>query len=263
MKKVLIPLCIACMAITITSCGSSREAASLSTLNGEWNIIEINGSAVNVPPAGQSTPYIGFETSTGRVSGNSGCNRMMGSFDMNARPGTLDLSNIASTRMMCNDMTTETNVLNALKNVRGYRVVSVDRVALTNSLNRPIMVLTKRTSNQQLSNLDGEWKVTEAAGIAVPTGLEKQPYIVFDTASRRIHGNAGCNMINGSYTLDENNANAIAFPAVAATMMACPDMQIERRVLDGLNNAKSYRVLSDGSVELYNESGVTLMKLSK
>lgn len=38
---------------------------------------------------------------------------MMGSFDVNAKPGSLELTGMASTRMMCPDMTTENNVLNA------------------------------------------------------------------------------------------------------------------------------------------------------
>ena len=96
MKKVLVSLCMAGALVALSSCRSSKDAATLSSISGEWNIIEINGAAV-VPAPNQEFPFIGFDTTTGKVFGNSGCNRMMGSFDVNAKPGTIDLGAMAST----------------------------------------------------------------------------------------------------------------------------------------------------------------------
>lgn len=263
MKKVFVSLvCLAGAMLVITSCGSSREVTPISTINGEWNIVEINGSAV-VPTAGKELPFIGFDTATGKISGNSGCNRMMGSFDNTAKPGTINLGEMASTKMYCPDMSTEQNVLNALKNVRGYRKMSNNRIALTNSMNRPVIVLASKLNLSVLTSLEGEWKITEVNGESVPSGLEKQPFLVFDTAKRSIHGNSGCNMINGGFTTDTNNARAISFPAVAATMMACPDMTLERKVMDALNEVKTYNVLTDKSAGLYNENGNMVLLLAK
>ena len=100
MKKVFVSLCMASVLMGLSSCASTKNAATLSSISGEWNIIEVNGTAV-VPAPGQEFPYIGFDTKTGKVFGNSGCNRMMGSFDVNAKPGTIDLGALASTRMAC------------------------------------------------------------------------------------------------------------------------------------------------------------------
>ena len=44
----------------------NQNAATLSSISGEWNIIEVNGTAV-VPAPGQEFPYIGFDTKTGKV----------------------------------------------------------------------------------------------------------------------------------------------------------------------------------------------------
>ena len=90
MKKVFVSLCMAATVAGLSSCASTKNAATLSSLSGEWNIIEINGSAV-VPAPNQEFPFIGFDTKTGQVYGNSGCNRLMGSFDVNAKPGQIDL----------------------------------------------------------------------------------------------------------------------------------------------------------------------------
>ena len=106
MKKVFVSLCMTAAVAALSSCASTKNAASLSVLGGEWNIIEINGAVV-VPAPGQAFPYIGFDTNTGKVYGNAGCNRLMGTFDMQAKPGRLELSQVGSTRMMCSDMTVE------------------------------------------------------------------------------------------------------------------------------------------------------------
>ena len=72
MKKVFVSLCMASVLMGLSSCASTKNAATLSSINGEWNIIEVNGTAV-VPAPGQEFPYIGFDTKAGKVFGNSGC----------------------------------------------------------------------------------------------------------------------------------------------------------------------------------------------
>ena len=104
MKKVFVSICVAGAALAMSSCRSVEKAVPVSSINGEWNIIEVNGSKV-APGESRTLPFIAFDTATGRVSGNSGCNRMMGTFDVNAKPGSLELGAMASTRMMCPDMT--------------------------------------------------------------------------------------------------------------------------------------------------------------
>ena len=46
MNKVLVSICIAGTALAMSSCRSVEKAMPLSSINGEWNIIEVNGSKV-------------------------------------------------------------------------------------------------------------------------------------------------------------------------------------------------------------------------
>lgn len=263
MKKIVVSLCAICVVLSFSSCRSAKEITTVSSLNGEWNIIEINGSAVT-PGSGKDFPYIEFDTTTGKLSGNSGCNRMMGSFDTNAKAGEIDLGAIAGTRMMCPDMTIEQNVLNALKNVKGYKKAGSKKMALVNSNKRPVIVLEPRKTVAPITALEGEWKITDVKGEAIPTDLEKQPFISFDLKTGRIHGNAGCNIINSGIITDNSNPYALSFPAIAATMMACPNMEIERKVLNALNGVKSFELSGDNKgVTLYNESKEALLVLKK
>ena len=80
----------------LSSCASTKNAATLSSLSGEWNIIEINGGGLYRLRI-RNFLFIGFDTKTGQVYGNSGCNRLMGSFDVNAKPGQIDLGALGST----------------------------------------------------------------------------------------------------------------------------------------------------------------------
>ena len=262
MKKVLFSICMAGAAFAMSSCGSTKETASLSSLNGEWNIIEVNGSAV-VPAENQELPFIGFDTATGKVYGNSGCNRMMGSIDLNSKPGTIDMSRLGSTRMACPDMTTEQNVLNALGQVKSYKKLGKQNMALCNASSRPVVVLQKKVSTVKLSALNGEWKIEEVNGEAIPSGMEKQPFISFDIKKKSIHGNAGCNLINGGFETDKENPRSISFPNVISTMMACPDMEVESKVMKAINEVKSFDVLSGGGIGLYNADGTLVMVLVK
>ena len=67
----------------LTSCQATRHATSSSMIEGEWNITDVNGSAINAHPS----PYVGFNTQEKRIYGNSGCNKISGSFDFkNKKP---------------------------------------------------------------------------------------------------------------------------------------------------------------------------------
>ena len=262
MKKVIVSLCMAGALIALSSCRSSKDAATLSSINGEWNIIEINGAAV-VPAPNQEFPFIGFDTNTGKVFGNSGCNRMMGSFDVNAKPRQIDLGALGSTLMMCPDMTVEKNVLAALGQVKKYKQLGKENMALCASSNRPVIVLQKKEASAKLADLNGKWMISEAGGETIPSGMEKQPFIEFNIAEKTLHGTAGCNVINGSFNADDANPVAISFPQVISTMMACPDMEVESRVLKALNSVQSFGKLAGGGMGFYDADNNLVMVLVK
>jgi heat shock protein HslJ len=142
MKKVFAFICMASL-LSLSSCSSSKNAAAVSTLGGAWDIIEIDGNAV-VPAPNQTFPFLVFDTSTGRVHGNSGCNQMSGTFNAQAKPGILDLSALVSTRMACIDMTLENKVLKALSQVKKFKRLNDINAALCNATGKTLVVLKKK-----------------------------------------------------------------------------------------------------------------------
>ncbi len=228
-----------------SSCATTKQAVTAEAIDGEWNIVEIDGAAV-VPAAGQEFPYIAFDVRNGKVSGSAGCNRLTGTFDTSAKRGAIDLSSVATTLMMCPDMTMEQSVLNALRRVKKYKRLEDGSLALCAS-KKPVIVLQERKTALALNELDGKWLIVEANGIAVPDSLKRQPFLELDISEKRVHGNIGCNQINGAFQTDEADAASISFLQLTSTMMTCPDMETENRIRKAVKEVRSFGRVAEGA----------------
>ena len=115
--KICFYLCVAVLAAgCLFSCKTSGKATvSFSDLNGEWQVVQLNGKTVN---PGQTGQVVDIETATKRLSGNAGCNRMMGQIEYSdAHENSIKFPQIATTRMACPDMSGEQELLDALSKV--------------------------------------------------------------------------------------------------------------------------------------------------
>ena len=234
-----------CAGALIVSCGSGKNMLSVSSLDGEWNITEVDGQKIST----ERMPFIGFDVAQKRIYGNSGCNRMMGSFEADSlKPGTLKFGQIGSTRMMCPDMKTEQMVLGALDKVTSFQTVS-DKpsvITLCNQDGQPLMTLEKKAAPEvSLSDLSGEWVIELVNGKKIVGTAEVTPFIGFNLDESRIYGNVGCNTINGALMQEDGKPNSLRFDNVATTMMMCPDMETETIVLNALNETKSFSMKDD------------------
>ena len=143
MKNWIFSLCMAAVSFGLASCGTSRSAATLADVEGEWNVVEIEGSAV-VPAPGQEFPFMGFNCQENRIYGHAGCNRLVGTLDATAKPGNIDFRALGSTRMMCPDMANEQHLFAALERVKRYRLIDATTLGLFGSSKQPLVVLKKR-----------------------------------------------------------------------------------------------------------------------
>ena len=127
--------------VTFAACGS-KKAASIEELQGEWVVVELNGTAVS--DSLENTPFLGFEVSEKRLYGNSSCNNLMGTIQTDSlKPGSLSFASVGSTMMMCPDMTTEEAMLNALKSVQAYEVAA-DVLTLKDAEGKEVIELKKK-----------------------------------------------------------------------------------------------------------------------
>ena len=270
MKKTFLLSLGACTAaLSLFSCGPAPKAMPASQLNGPWNIVEVRGEPVAADR--QPAPYIEFDYAQGRISGNSGCNRMMGSFQADTlQPGTLTFGPIASTRMACPDMSLERNILESLAEVRSFEAVcgpdkndTLCKVALCSQEGEKLLLLEKKTveATTDITALEGTWAIRTVGGEPVAES-EKTPYLGFNLADKRIYGNPGCNTINGTFETDDQVPGALSFGQMISTLMMCPDMKTETAVLKALGEVKSFRI-SGEELLLCAASGQTVIGLEK
>ena len=230
--------------------------------NGEWKIKEVNGEAI--PSGMEKQPFIAFDVKKKSIHGNAGCNRMMGAFELDSvNAGKIKLTQMGMTRMMCPDMDVETKVLGVLDKVNGY-VETPEGIALTDADGKTLMNLEKRQLPEySVNDLAGEWIISTVNG----TELEKQenvPFLAFNIEEKRVHGNASCNVVNGGFMQEEGKENSLKFSQMISTMMACPNMDTERLVLEALNKVASFTLDQDKSkLSLLDENGTEVMSLTK
>ena len=129
-------------AAIIMSCGSTKSVSDVAALNGEWNIVEVDGNKIK-PADAEEAPFLGFDASESRVYGCTGCNRLTGAVKMDSK-GNIDFSQTGSTRMMCANMKVERMVLDALGKTSKFALSGSDRLSLNDAAGKAVIVLEKR-----------------------------------------------------------------------------------------------------------------------
>ena len=140
MKNLIIPISAA---LLCAACSSTKTASDKVSLNGEWNIVEINSVAVDTTKL-EIAPYLVFDTKKNDMYGCAGCNSINGTTRIDDEKQTLSFAQIATTLMLCAEMDTEKGVLDALEKVKGYKEAGEKRVALTDAKGKAVLTLQQK-----------------------------------------------------------------------------------------------------------------------
>lgn len=259
MGKVFLSMAAIGFAALMGSCGTGAKTVADVDLSGEWNIVDING----VTLGGDARPFLGVDMAEKRIYGNAGCNRMMGGLEYDSvQPGKVRFTSVATTRMMCPEMETEQKVLAALDKVVGYSGTE-ESLSLVDAEGNSVMTVEKRRQPEvTVDSLEGEWTIVSVGSVSVE-GMENVPFLAFNVAEQRVHGNAGCNIINGGFSQEEGQPASLKFSQMISTMMACPDMDTERKVLEALDKVRGFSAGENGGMNLLDEKGEAVIVLSK
>lgn len=116
------------------SCAPEKPDAALR--NTHWALTRIRTTRVYVG-AGKREPFIMFESTTNNIRGYTGCNQLMGSYQMEG--SQLTFGTLSTTKMYCADtMKVEDTFLVALRSVTAFEV-SGDTLTLLDSKGREIL----------------------------------------------------------------------------------------------------------------------------
>ena len=243
----------------LQSCKSSEGLSKGSSLlDGEWEIIEIKGESV-LKNDHQPFPYIAFDQENGRFGGTSGCNRMMGEMKQGKKTGSLSFGKIAGTLMMCQNMDTERKVVAMLEEVKSYKYLKSDQIALYGSGKKPIAILNPKAPDMTKGVLSASfWKVLTMNGEELSGPA---PDMKLNPEEKTVSGFAGCNRMSGELKVD---GNKISFGRLGVTRMMCDNMNTEDQFLKNIEKVVTYKISDNQQVLfLFGESGEELMTLHR
>lgn len=124
------------------------------------------------------------------------------------------------------------------------------------------MVSCATTNKTDVKSLDGKWTIVEVKGTKVEKA--KMPFIEFNMAENKVHGNGGCNMFNTVITPNEKDVSAFTLKPAIATMMACPDMEMEGIILPALETLAGVQSGNTANeMKLVDKAGNVVLVLSK
>ena len=227
---------------------------SKGVIKGDWAIEEVAGKKA----VGETAPYLKFEPKQKRVYGNHGCNTINASYKYNAKDSTLRFSDIITTLMMCGKTgITDYEVNSALNDTRSYSCRLGENaywLYFYNAQGQQIMTLM----HQNFAFLNGTWLVVSIDDTPVDVPDMK---LVIDVDEGKVHGNTGCNILNGSFRTDMDSPNSISFQELATTRMACPDQNFETRLLVALEAASRAKPIEAGKVLFLDDQNKVVLTL--
>lgn len=226
-------------------------------LGGEWTIMQVGATTID---RDEDMPYIIFQPSTAQFFANNGCNTLNGSYSVDASDN-VTFHNVLSTLRMCPDVEFE-NQINAIitENVPvKIRISEVGKESFAEFVNGQGKALM-RMRRGNLEFLNGQWSVESVAGLKK---LETPADLFFDLGELKLHGDTGCNIVNGDIYLDHRMSNAVDFSNMITTRMGCPEPIAKQQTAVLVALEETATAISDGSdkVMLLSSDGRILMTL--
>lgn len=235
------------------------SAEQINAMAGDWSIIEVLGE--NVVINGEDHPKLTITPSSSTpdmvdVIGFNGCNYLNGAWNIKGS-SIIPAGEFLSTLKSCPDAPYEYKVNQALSDVASYQFTDPSNITLSSSTGLSVMKLRKRN----LAFLNGAWRVTSVDGTPVTSAKVR---IVIDIDDNRIHGNAGCNLLNGEIVVNLDKGDGIEFRNLATSRMTCPDIATEQAFLLALENVDTAsRGASDDQASLKDSSGRVVISLER
>lgn len=226
-------------------------------LTGDWAVETVLGKKA----VGETAPFIKFVPAEGRIYGNNGCNIINGSYSSDPIDNKIEFSQLATTMMLCaQNNITDAEIGEALGLAVRYSIEDGDTnesiLRLYDAGGKEVMQLMHR----DFHFLDGTWSVIGIDGEKVNIDGMK---IALDVDENKLHGNTGCNIINGTLETDMDAANSISFSRIGMTRMACPDSGWETRMMMALEEAVTAKKVSADEIEFIGSNGRQVMLLKK
>lgn len=282
MKRILLPAICLTALLSISSCNSSKTATAApehlktQTLGQTENVIEkilygdwfiTRAGSLDLASTGSAMPTMSFGESQEQnpylvsYSAFDGCNYNNGTYSVTPNGKMTLAGHPIATMKFCGDSPYEVGVVSGISSVSSY---SIDKqgdtymLYMKNAAGETILALRK----SNIDFINGAWTATLINGESVPESADIE--LVIDLLQKSIHGNAGCNMLNGKVSVDNNSGSAIHFSDLNTTRMTCPNIATEQQLLNALATVTSVRPgPTSETAQLLNAEGSTVIELAR
>lgn len=220
-----------------TETPEETELAINGVLYGEWTVARVGEQAVT----GDDRPYVIFDTTSVnpfilQVYANNGCNVLNGQMSVTPGGEMKAVGDFLSTMQFCPDAPYEMGINLAFSQAAKFNIEKISQdylLYMKDKSGNPLLILRK----SDISFINGAWTVTKIDGQEVPETAGIQ--MVIDVPEMKVHGNTGCNILNGSLFIDPDKQNSIQFVKLATTRMMCPDAEREQHFLVALEQVET------------------------
>ena len=224
-------------------------------LYGEWDIVMLRNKKKVYTI---ERPYLYLDFAGGnKVYGCNGCNTINGTFQLSGND--MKFNDFISTEESCRNVTNEKSIMHALADVRRYTLeaqYNAQYLNLMNSKGNVIMVLKRHN----LDAMNGAWLVKEINSENV---VELNMRLVIDAVMQTIHGDTGCNIINGIITLDPTKDMAIQFEDLLSGENDCESIDSETDLLLALESTVSCKRINQQEMALLDNKGNIVIVLQR
>ncbi len=104
--------------------------------------------------------------------------------------------------------------------------------------NKPAKGTASPSTDATLEKISGEWQIVKVGKKDIPV-IDEMPYVNFEIPSGRFYGSNGCNILNGSFNVDNTT---ISFNGVISTLKMCQDVEYQYDINAVIGDGKSYQV---------------------
>lgn len=239
---------------------TSSSSGSEVLYQSEWKLTELQGQPVPLISKAQLAFTPG---KINRVSGNAGCNRLTGSFEL-SNTNSIKFLPMATTKMACADPALneiETKFLSALTNASQW---NIDNGILSLSDGTLILARLKaqRPATAEEKKLNGTWELNFLSGTKIaleglfPNG---KPTLIFNFPAEEAMGQGGCNGYSAKVKVGKQK---ISFADPMSTMMFC-EGNGEPQFFKTLKSVSSYSLSDNGNTLNLIAGDIAVMRFTR
>ena len=223
-------------------------------LYGEWDIVMMRKKQVYT----MERAYLYLDFAGGnKVYGCNGCNTINGKFSQSGND--ISFSDFVSTGESCRNVTSEKTIMHTLAEVRHFTLETQYNAQYLNLMNAKgtVLMVLKR---HNLDAMNGAWLVKEIESENVS---QHNMRMVIDAEMQTIHGDTGCNIINGVITLDPTKDMAIQFEDLQSGEHDCEAIDYETALLLALERTESCKRINQNEMALLDNKGAIVIVLQR